>query len=409
MKDYSRKQYSDMNYRDFIGHKSAKSVWNQVLEQFPEQAEFAMKNSSTPLSRSIAAFIRQSEFKKPYKGLDFVNMEGQWEGPGRGVPYEPGGPDIITNLRNPVIFDFGDAGTTIFDAESDFKWCQAQPRVGIITGTHPITLLTVTFAHEGYSFTVISGIGTNSVSFELTAHAEQAGFITIEASMLSSSGVPGDSNVNVFGADDCCGGEEVDHLEPDPDSTPETIAPDDTVTIYVLNGTPPYFWSIVTGTGHCINQVDEFSLSDEETTDPNVNLTSTINASGGVNVSCVDSCEETVIQVVRCTDGEWVGQIDGCQTSGPADSHAGFPGSYIKMDGCIRQTVDMDPTAPSGTGGCSCSAPEQPKEVECLDWDCTMIDGDLVTCEFGICRGLSSPSFCRQFRTNNYYAEWGGL
>ena len=84
-KDYARKNYSDMGYKDWTRNKTSKQVWNNVLENYPGTGEFSRVLNTTPLSRSIQRFIAQSEFKKPYKDASFVDMEGDWEGPGNGL------------------------------------------------------------------------------------------------------------------------------------------------------------------------------------------------------------------------------------------------------------------------------------------------------------------------------------
>jgi hypothetical protein len=97
--------------------------------------------------------------------------------------------------------------TTIFDAESDSEYCPGLYIKILITGTHPITLLTITWADEGAALTDITGYGTNAVFATLYTDSGQSGFVTIEASMQSATGVIGDSNVNLFENEvDCCQG-----------------------------------------------------------------------------------------------------------------------------------------------------------------------------------------------------------
>ena len=195
--DYGRKNYQDRQYRDWLKTKTAKSVWNQILERHPGQGEFS-RTRGTSLSRAVQRYIKQSEFKKPYRDNDFVNMEQEWEGPGNGLPI--GGFDVPWGLTNPVAVG---PITSVFDAELDGGWCKEYPTSIIISGTHPITLLTITFG-GGATLSDISGYGTNEVMATLEVPDDYAGMVTIEASMITSEGVSGDSNVNVFENSSCC-------------------------------------------------------------------------------------------------------------------------------------------------------------------------------------------------------------
>jgi hypothetical protein len=213
--DYGRKNYSDRQYRDWIARKTAKSVWNQVLESNPGVGEFSRFSRPTSLGRSVQRYIQQSEFKKPYDGNDFVNMEGEWEGPGNGISYRPGGYDNPFNLVNPAPIIDSEPTRTVFDAESRSQWCAGSTKNIEITGTWPINELTLTNFTGSTSLSNIVGYGTKVVTASLTADPEQQGFITIEASMIATGfqqvgnnvifkKIPGDSNVNLFDSSSCC-------------------------------------------------------------------------------------------------------------------------------------------------------------------------------------------------------------
>jgi hypothetical protein len=92
---------------------------------------------------------------------------------------------------------------TIFDAEHTGGWCVEYDTFIVVTGTHPIYLLTITWGTDA-TLSNISGYGTNSVSCTLHVPDPYSGFVTIEASMISFEGIPGDSNVNIYEVDDCC-------------------------------------------------------------------------------------------------------------------------------------------------------------------------------------------------------------
>jgi hypothetical protein len=199
MKDYSRKNYTDHQYRDWMRTPSSKSIFNQVLENTTGLGEFSNnKSNKTSLSRAVARFLKQSEFKKPYEANQgFIQMENDWEGP-PGLSNK--GFDQPWNMQTPTI---SAPVVTIFDAEHTGGWCVEYDTSIVVTGTHPIYLLTITWGTD-VTLSNISGYGTNSVSCTLHVPDPYSGFVTIEASMISFEGIPGDSNVNVYEVDECC-------------------------------------------------------------------------------------------------------------------------------------------------------------------------------------------------------------
>jgi hypothetical protein len=203
MKDYSRKNYTDQQYRDWMRTPTSKSIFNQVLDQTIGLGEFSNhKSNKTSLGRAIARYMKQSEFKKPYEAdQGFIQMENDWEGlPGLRLQFPRFDSPAIVPLGSiiapPVV--------TIFDADHTGGWCREYDTAILITGTQPIYELTITFG-EGASLSGIVGYGTNSVHCTLhVPNDKSSGFITIEASMISFEGIVGDSNVNVYEKDTCC-------------------------------------------------------------------------------------------------------------------------------------------------------------------------------------------------------------
>jgi hypothetical protein len=202
MKDYSRKPYTNYQYRDWMKNVTSKSVFNQILEQHSGFGEFSNNRASkTSLDRAVSHFLRQSEFKKPYNSPDFKEMEEDWEGP-------PGFRlnnrfDQPWNMQPPwVPGPSAEPTTTIFDAEVEGGWCEDSTKNITITGTHPIYEIVITWG-DGASLSNIIGYGFNEVTCDLEV-GEYSGFVTIEVIMTSSEGVEGDSNVNVFEDNECC-------------------------------------------------------------------------------------------------------------------------------------------------------------------------------------------------------------
>ena len=200
MKDYSRKNYTDHQYRDWMRTPSSKSIFNQILEATTGLGEFSNnKSNKSSLSRAIARYLKQSEFKKPYEAdQGFIQMENDWEGP-PGMRMQFPRFDNPAGLQYPTV----ELDTTIFDAEHTGSWCVEYDTTVKVTGTHPIYLLTITWGTD-CTITNITGYGTNAVTCTLHVPDPFSGRVTIEASMTSSKGVVGDSNVNVYEKDTCC-------------------------------------------------------------------------------------------------------------------------------------------------------------------------------------------------------------
>ena len=309
--DYARKQYNDKSYPDWMRSMPAKAIWNQVLESNPGIGEYASSIRSTPLSRSIQRYIQQSDFKKPYLDNDFVNMEQEWEGPGGGTQYRPGKYDNPWNIRYPKIAGLPSGRCySIFDAEVAGCWCEGQAKTITITGTNPISALTMTFSAVGTTLVVLDGLGTNSVTAELTASSNQSGYVTIEASMSAfceTGPIPGDSSVNVYECRECCSGDCSTFIN-DAAVTPETIARSTNVTIGVTGGTGPYAWVLTqpNGLGFTIDAID---------TQTNT-LYASAAACGSCDIEVTDACACVTTFNVRCTTGSWSLQGTGAAYCG---------------------------------------------------------------------------------------------
>jgi hypothetical protein len=110
--------------------------------------------------------------------------------------------------------------------------------------------------------------------------------------------------------EDCCQKPDYVAMTFDDDSTPNTIAPDSNITVFVLNGCGPYNWS-VTGTG--------FSFTVPQTSGPSNTLNATAGACGPAHITVTDSCNSSVNFYILCTVGDWcrIGDtIPRCTVSG---------------------------------------------------------------------------------------------
>jgi len=369
----------------------AKAIWNQVLETNPGVGEYSSSIRSTPLSRSIQRYIQQSNFKKPYLDNDFVNMEQDWEGPGGGTQYRPGTYDNPWNIRYPRIPGLPPRSScySIFDAELDGCWCEGQAITITITGTNPISGLTMTWSAVGTTLSVVDGLGTNSVTAEITASSNQSGYVTIEVSMSAfceTGPIPGSSNVNVFECRDCCSG-DCSTFTNDEAITPETIAQDTNVTIAVTGGTGPYTWVLTqaNGSGFTIDSVN---------TESNILYTSAA-ACGSCDIEVTDACECVTTINVKCTTGRWTLQgtgpayCGGCGGSPYCDDsrNTGWIGS-VKKKACyptnckyyyeeiMRRTIA---TSFSNADQSVCEASRA--SATCSGWECTYYGASGMQCD----------------------------
>jgi hypothetical protein len=414
MKDYSRKNYIDHRYIDWMRTITAKSVWNSILSDTTGHGEFSRnRNSKTSLGAAIVAWLKQSQLKKPYLNQGFVSMENNWEGPPGGPPIDPERilrPDIPSVIPGPLV---GGPVRSVFDLNGEDEYCAGSKTSFTFHGTHPIYFLQ---ASEG-TMIVLGGYGTNTVTGTIEVDGEFKGSINFNASMTTSFGVVGDSNDLMSGNPDCGCEDEDPLLEADPENTPETFA-GGTATIYCLNGSPPYQWSIANGvcdgTGLSFYHNNLPAGQTQTTMIPQVIVGPTETfpeiARGSFIIRCVDSCDTVVDQQIRSTyQGLWEYSHDGCALTGDAEVNAG--GWVYKTEGCTRQRVQTVATD-IGNGVCRegenpCGATEYENPPECLTWDCdfytdgagTQCEGEIYICHF-------SQNLCTEYQVRNKVYYW---
>lgn len=372
MKDYSRKHYTDHQYRDWMGTKTEKSVWNSILENSSGYGEFSNKAKSS-LAASVADYLKQSELKKPYNGKGFNEMEDTFEGP-PGIPSRPGVKfDYPWNLQPGY-----EPWAVVFDLISKSEYCPGETTDFVINGTEPIYELSH-HSTVGTTISVSSGYGTNTVYGTVTAGSEQKGSVNINGSMTSVEGVTGGSNYLMpESRTECC----ID-LEPDPVNTPETINQSQQITVYVIGGMPPYYWEI-TGDGLCSDEniflpnkpfyFEGVQLTITTST-PYTTVTAKSWAKGSIGIRTTDNCQSSVTQYLKCTTGTWwTEDWPGCEFGGPAMTYESLGGAgyyYLRTEGIGRVGVRSTDNH-SGTGTCSsCNAVPFSYDLgrdDCITW-----------------------------------------
>jgi len=371
MKDYSRKHYTDYQYRDWMRATPSKSIWNSILSQKVGLGEFSLnKFRKSSLSSSIAKYLKQSEFKKPYRNANFVEMEDIWEGPPGGFNYDPS-EWTIPNFDQPWNMGQSDGPgkfLTIFDLEGEGCWCENETMSFEVSGTHPIYSLAISLQETGTVIYEIEGYGTNTVTGKIDAPNE-SGSVNFTASMRSFEGVSGSSNWLMY---ECYNCDECLLTVPlTAGSNPETISQSGSETILILDGLGPYAWS-VTGSG--------FTLDDAVTAkDVRSNtLNASASACGNATVTVIDQCETTISFVVRCLDdSEWVQISTACTMGGAATEGDG----ETRIAGGFKQYQYWRAAGGSGClhpvwhGDCDTYCGYTPR-TECIIFDCAALTGN---------------------------------
>jgi hypothetical protein len=340
--------------------------------------------------------------KKPNLDNDFVGMENDWEGP-PGFTRRPEGP----KFDQPWNMSYGAVSNwiVIFDLRSDSTYCPGDTRNFEIRGSHPIYFLELFGEREGTYLTIYGGYGTNSVTGAITASADQKGSIIFNGSMTTSGGQVGASNYLMPEGRDCCDADLP--LLPDPASTPETIAQNQVITIYVLDGEPPFTWSKVDD-GVCYPRPENhYTLLDDQTSIRQVDLSAASFATGAVEISCIDSCGTEVIQTILCTTGSWLGVEFECVLPGSSTSYEApweFRTVGCRRQGFSRSNSRTDLTSANCT---TCGAtPFVQDHPQCMTWDCTNIGGSLTTtCNWARCAHPTNP-WCSEVKVSQVLQKW---
>jgi len=192
-KDYSRKPYqTKASYPEMIRQTPARAFWNSITEQQPVLSEYGAKGKKlTATERRYLQFLKQSEAKKPYLADDYQSMEYEWEGLPGLIPQNPHidhpwmpdpQPTGIDDILPPQVAEEPEPQSWILYAFTNNEYCAGNITQITVNGTYPIYDIEFTspISLKTYtSFTVISGLGTNTVVISLIADIEETGNISM--------------------------------------------------------------------------------------------------------------------------------------------------------------------------------------------------------------------------------------
>jgi len=340
MKDYSRKHYTDYQYRDWMRAIPAKSIWNPILERHLGQAEFSSRRlTKTSLEKAIADYIKQSERKKPWKSRGFTQMEDDWEGPPGGfTPRDP--EDVQFHYDYPWDIPGSSPWTVVFDLISTSCWCSNEERPFEVSGTHPIYSLGISLIEPGTNIVIDGGFGTPTVYGKITGGPDEKGDVNFTAGMTTSGGISGSSNYLMPECRDCDNCIGVDPLTAG--SNPETIAQNGSEAIVVVDGGGDFTWSI-SGVGI------GFSLQHATTSGRSNTLNAGASSCGTAIITVTDQCEgEVSFEVRGLSDSAWVQKSATCVMGGGSTEGDG----QNRIIGGKKQWQDWH-----GAGGGSCLHP----------------------------------------------------
>lgn len=371
-RDWAKQFYlSTKNYTDTKGIKQSKEIWNRILVSYPRLSEFWAGTHDlrelTSIERSFIEYIIQSELQKPYIHPYYPEMEYTW--PNWEFPY-PECEEIIEDC-DPSTPDPEDI---IFDAESSSCWCPGISMPLEITGTWPIYKLTITEADCGGGMfgtylRIVGGWGTNKVWGYIHACSTEEGFITIEASMNTDEGVPGDSNVNLFRCDTCC-----EELICDP-ANPTTVAAGNNVQLEWTGGSGFYHVE-VSGTGAWLDS--GYTITAQDITGTAARIYADGTACGALNLTITDNgkCADELDPItcwVKCTTGVQTTYNNTCDCATAGDDpicdesfqSVAVVTNIVNINCTIRDAWVYSATCLSG--GCGCTHPSA--------WCAAMSDG----------------------------------
>jgi hypothetical protein len=239
---------------------------------------------------------------------------------------------------------------------------------------------------------------------------------------------------------DCCQDPTTPTFAFDDASTPDTIAKNSTISVYVTGGCAPYAWS-VSGTG--------FSLGSASTSGVSNTLTASNNNCGAsqaaiATVVVVDNCGVSKSGIIKFTGGQYVEKGDVGHTNlvgyvgSPPDHCSGYGpcndlwDHYYNLDKEYKTATNWMRIVASGAGICEYTVPMNCNDScryygedgavawkvpvgDAADWDpptetfCAFIEA-YAPSEAGVCKSKVDPYPCNVactaywFPAANYYA-----
>jgi len=204
--NYSRKYLKEGVYPEAARASSAKSVYNNIIAQHQGYSEFKPGNTapSTAAQRAYEVFMRQSEFKKPYRSGGYPEMETDADPP-PGISIRiPTPRPAIPSVDDPIVPPGLPPTHIVFQVfiDPDYEeggFCRGNTVNCLFHGTEPIYEVRVAWSKPGTSIAVTSAFGFNDLYLDITADNGEFGFITLMFVMRSVEGVGAEINANVFG------------------------------------------------------------------------------------------------------------------------------------------------------------------------------------------------------------------
>lgn len=162
----------------------------------------------------------------------------------------------------------------------------------------------------------------------------------------------------------------------DDDSTPDTIDPGGSISVYILDGCPPFSWEVA-GTGYSFTNA---------TTEDRVNTLNCVDGEGSCDseygpiatMTIVDDCGDTATSAVgndriRNTDGEWVDKVGLCEDVGGVSCNKYSTVAFYYISGYQRWKVwgyelcCTNPTHWADYSGDTCVPPCCGSPAECSE------------------------------------------
>lgn len=255
------------------------------------------------------ALQKHSEFMRPELG-DYPNMEYAFPEPSKGnldVPPElkdselfPNSPCVITCYSPLYCDDNVKCHANIYNCPPgvDRHQCIANQtwQAALVSSSPAVALQIDVDPHRVFPIE----IKPNGV----WSHWPDAPSDKIHVVMKDATGAICDTDLSVFcRTEDCCHRSDYVAMTFDNGSTPDQVAPNSSITVYVSDGCGPFVWSVV-GAGFT------FTTSQTSGRTNTLNLANT--ACGGVgghnyqgNITVSDECGTSVTATILATDGAW--------------------------------------------------------------------------------------------------------
>jgi len=196
----------------------------------------------------------------------------------------------------------------------------------------------------------------------------------------------------------CCDCDVEDDLSWDDDNSADEITTGHTVDLYVLDGCPPYNWSISGGSGFTFA---ENGLTEYTTGLKTVTLVASDSACGVANITVSDKCTDVAFGTVICTDGgEW-GNFQALCGGGDAGSYFNL---YIPQNPYSCGTLQDCPLEPGKRYWIHMTT-DAKSDYWCVDECCATALEATADCGQALCDNedvVCSSGHCR-FPTNNVW------